>query len=215
MRYLSINFDDEGTQAKRNVLIENGVLNGYMTDVLSAKQLGMERTGNGRRQSFRSIPIPRMTNTFIDQGESNPEDILSSTKKGIYVQSLSGGSINAAYLLSDKNSSRQFFVKTNRTGREAMFEAEGRGLEAMASSKTIRVPRAAARAARKTRDFLAAYVEESAAGHPTRAALASIPRSLGQQNVGVAQTPTPSGPSCSIATCGASPFSVGSASTTC
>ncbi|MDX1284594.1 MAG: TldD/PmbA family protein, partial [Draconibacterium sp.] len=90
----TINFDDEGTQAKRNVLIENGVLNGYMTDVLSAKQLGMERTGNGRRQSFRHIPIPRMTNTFIDQGESNPEDILSSTKKGIYVQSLSGGSVN-------------------------------------------------------------------------------------------------------------------------
>ena len=56
-------------------------------------------------------------------------------------QSLSGGSINAAYLLSDENSSRQFFVKTNRTGREAMFEAEGRGLEAMALSETIRVPR--------------------------------------------------------------------------
>ncbi len=90
----TINFDDEGTQAKRNVLIENGVLKGYMTDVLSAKQLDMERTGNGRRESFRYIPIPRMTNTFIDQGESDPADILASTKKGIYVQSLSGGSVN-------------------------------------------------------------------------------------------------------------------------
>lgn len=90
----TINFDDEGTQAKRNVLIENGVLKGYMTDILSAKQLGMERTGNGRRESFRYMPIPRMTNTFIEQGESQPEDILSSTKKGIYVQSLSGGSVN-------------------------------------------------------------------------------------------------------------------------
>lgn len=90
----TINFDDEGTQAKRNVLIENGVLNGYMTDILSAKQLGMERTGNGRRESFRYIPIPRMTNTFIEQGKSEPADILSSTKKGIYVQSLSGGSVN-------------------------------------------------------------------------------------------------------------------------
>lgn len=90
----TINYDDEGTQAKRNVLIEKGVLKGYMTDVLSAKQLGTERTGNGRRESFRYIPIPRMTNTFIDQGESDPKDILTSTDKGIYVQSLSGGSVN-------------------------------------------------------------------------------------------------------------------------
>ncbi len=90
----TINFDDEGTQAQRNVLIENGVLKGYMTDILSAKQLGMERTGNGRRESFRYMPIPRMTNTFIANGKSKPEDILSSTKKGLYVQSLSGGSVN-------------------------------------------------------------------------------------------------------------------------
>jgi TldD protein len=91
----TINFDDEGTQAKKNILIENGVLLGYMTDILSAKQLGMERTGNGRRQSFRYIPIPRMTNTYIEKGNSNPEDILASTQKGIYVQSLSGGSVNS------------------------------------------------------------------------------------------------------------------------
>jgi len=90
----TINFDDEGTQAQKNVLIENGVLKGYMTDILSAKQLGIQRTGNGRRESFRYIPIPRMTNTFIDKGESDPGDILASTNKGIYVQSLSGGSVN-------------------------------------------------------------------------------------------------------------------------
>lgn len=90
----TINHDDEGTEAKRNILIENGVLKGFMTDILSAKQLSMERTGNGRRESFRYIPIPRMTNTFIDAGKDKPEDILSSTKKGIYVQSLSGGSVN-------------------------------------------------------------------------------------------------------------------------
>jgi TldD protein len=90
----TINFDDEGTEAKRNVLIENGVLKGFMTDVLSARQLSMARTGNGRRESFRYIPIPRMTNTFIDTGNDNPADILASTKKGIYVQSLSGGSVN-------------------------------------------------------------------------------------------------------------------------
>ena len=90
----TINFDDEGTQAQRNVLIENGILKGYMTDILSARQLGMERTGNGRRESFRYMPIPRMTNTFIANGDSKPEDIMSSTKKGLYVQSLSGGSVN-------------------------------------------------------------------------------------------------------------------------
>jgi len=90
----TINFDDEGTQAQRNVLIENGVLQGYMTDILSAKQLSMKRTGNGRRESFRYIPIPRMTNTFIEKGTDNPEDILASTGKGLYVQSLSGGSVN-------------------------------------------------------------------------------------------------------------------------
>jgi TldD protein len=90
----TINFDDEGTPSQRNVLIENGVLKGFMTDILSAKQLNMARTGNGRRESFRYIPIPRMTNTFIDRGKDNPEDILASTRKGIYVQSLSGGSVN-------------------------------------------------------------------------------------------------------------------------
>jgi TldD protein len=88
------NFDDEGTQMKRNVLIKDGVLMKFMTDILSAKQLKIERTGNGRRESFRYIPIPRMTNTFIEKGKDKPEDILASTKSGIYVQSLSGGSVN-------------------------------------------------------------------------------------------------------------------------
>lgn len=88
------NFDDEGTQMKRNVLIKDGVLVKYMTDILSAKQLNMERTGNGRRESFRYMPIPRMTNTFIEKGKDKPEDILASTKSGLYVQSLSGGSVN-------------------------------------------------------------------------------------------------------------------------
>lgn len=87
-------FDDEGTQMKRNVLIKNGVLVKFMTDILSARQLNMERTGNGRRESFRYIPIPRMTNTFIDNGKDKPADILASTKSGLFVQSLSGGSVN-------------------------------------------------------------------------------------------------------------------------
>lgn len=87
-------FDDEGTQMKRNVLIKDGVLVKFMTDVLSARQIGMERTGNGRRESFRYMPIVRMTNTFIEAGKDDPADILASTESGIFVQSLSGGSVN-------------------------------------------------------------------------------------------------------------------------
>jgi len=87
-------FDDEGTQMKRNVLIEDGVLVKYMTDILSAKQIKADRTGNGRRESFRYFPIVRMTNTFIEAGTDKPADILASTPSGIYVQSLSGGSVN-------------------------------------------------------------------------------------------------------------------------
>ncbi|MBN2416901.1 TldD/PmbA family protein [bacterium] len=88
------NYDDEGTQMKRNVLIRSGVLEKYMTDILSARQLGLERTGNGRRESFRYLPIPRMTNTFIEGGDSDPDDIVASTPGGIFVKSLSGGSVN-------------------------------------------------------------------------------------------------------------------------
>ena len=87
-------FDDEGTQMTRNVLIKDGVLVKYMTDILSARQLKLERTGNGRRESFRYLPIPRMTNTFIERGRDKAENILASTKSGIYVQALSGGSVD-------------------------------------------------------------------------------------------------------------------------
>ncbi|MBN2361955.1 MAG: TldD/PmbA family protein [Deltaproteobacteria bacterium] len=87
-------FDDEGTPMQRNVLIEDGVLVKYLTDILSARQLGLARTGNGRRESFRYRPIPRMTNTFIDRGHDKPADIVASTRRGIYVQALSGGSVD-------------------------------------------------------------------------------------------------------------------------
>jgi TldD protein len=87
-------YDDEGTPMKRNVLIQDGRLVRFMTDILSAKQLKMERTGNGRRESFRYMPIVRMTNTFIANGTDKPADILASTASGLYVQSLSGGSVN-------------------------------------------------------------------------------------------------------------------------
>jgi TldD protein len=90
----AVNVDDEGYAGQRNVLIENGVLVGYMHDRLSAKHYGIKPTGNGRRESFRSMPLPRMTNTSLLGGKDNPEDIIKSVKKGIYAKRFSGGQVN-------------------------------------------------------------------------------------------------------------------------
>jgi len=90
----AVNVDDEGYAGQRNVLIENGVLVGYMHDRLSAKHFGIKPTGNGRRESFRSMPLPRMTNTSLLGGKDNPEDIIKSVKRGIYAKRFSGGQVN-------------------------------------------------------------------------------------------------------------------------
>jgi TldD protein len=90
----SINVDDEGTPTQRNVLIENGVLRGYLQDKLNAGLMKMPLTGNGRRESYAHIPMPRMTNTFMLAGESAPEDILRSVKKGLYAVSFGGGQVD-------------------------------------------------------------------------------------------------------------------------
>lgn len=113
----TINFDDEGTQAQRNVLIDKGVLKGYMTDILSAKQLDLPRTGNGRRESFRHFPIPRMTNTFIEPGKDTPEDILADTKSGIFVQSLSGGSVNPVTGIFNFTCREAYLIENGRKTR--------------------------------------------------------------------------------------------------
>jgi TldD protein len=90
----AMNIDDEGYAGQNNVLIENGVLVGYMHDRLSAKHFGIKPTGNGRRESFRSMPLPRMTNTSLLGGKDNPEDIIKSVKRGIYAKRFSGGQVN-------------------------------------------------------------------------------------------------------------------------
>ncbi len=90
----SFNFDDEGVIAKRKVLIKDGYLEGYMYDRLRAMKEGKESTGNGRRQSYAHIPIVRMTNTFIERGKDNPEDIIKSVKRGVYVKKMGGGEVN-------------------------------------------------------------------------------------------------------------------------
>ena len=90
----SINVDDEGTPTHRTVLIENGILNGYLQDRLNASLMRMPLTGNGRRESYAHIPMPRMTNTFMLAGQSEPEDILRSVKKGLYAVSFGGGQVD-------------------------------------------------------------------------------------------------------------------------
>ena len=90
----SFTVDDEGVPAQRKVLIKDGVLVGYMYDRLRAMRDGVESTGNGRRQSYAHIPIVRMTNTFIDKGKDNPEDIIKDTKKGVLVVKMGGGEVN-------------------------------------------------------------------------------------------------------------------------
>ena len=90
----SITIDDEGTQSRRNVLIEDGILRGYMQDRQNARLMGVEATGNGRRQSHEHAPMPRMTNTFMENGEHSPEEIVSSRKKGIYAVNFGGGQVD-------------------------------------------------------------------------------------------------------------------------
>ncbi len=90
----SLNMDDEGTPTGRTTLIENGILRGYITDKLNARLMGIPVTGNGRRESYQSIVLPRMTNTFMLAGESNPEDIIKSVDKGLYAVSFGGGQVD-------------------------------------------------------------------------------------------------------------------------
>ncbi|MHB8439499.1 MAG: TldD/PmbA family protein [Acidimicrobiales bacterium] len=86
--------DDEGRPAQRNVLIENGVLTDYMWDFLRARKEGRAPSGNGRRQSYRHLPMVRMTNTFLPNGTANPEDVIADTAHGVYIAKLSGGQVN-------------------------------------------------------------------------------------------------------------------------
>lgn len=90
----SLSVDDEGTPSNCNVLIENGVLKGYMQDKLNARLMGVARTGNGRRESYAHLPMPRMTNTYMLAGESDPQEIIASVEKGIYCANLGGGQVD-------------------------------------------------------------------------------------------------------------------------
>jgi TldD protein len=90
----SLSIDDEGTQTNCTTLIENGVLKGYMQDKLNAKLMGEESTGNGRRESYAHLPMPRMTNTYMLPGNDDPEEILASVKNGLYAVNFGGGQVD-------------------------------------------------------------------------------------------------------------------------
>ncbi|AKG35465.1 TldD/PmbA family protein [Paenibacillus durus] len=92
----SLNIDDEGAKTQRNVLIENGILKGYLIDRMGSRRMGMPSTGSGRRQSYKFAPASRMNNTFISNGTSTREEIIANTEYGIYAKSMGGGSVNTA-----------------------------------------------------------------------------------------------------------------------
>jgi len=90
----SLNVDDEGSPTQNTVLIEKGILKGYLADKLSARLMGIADTGNGRRESYEHIPMPRMTNTYMLAGDEAPEDILRSVSRGIYAANFGGGQVD-------------------------------------------------------------------------------------------------------------------------
>ena len=90
----SLNVDDEGNTTQRNVLIEDGILKGYIQDNMNARLMGVAPTGNGRRESYAHVPMPRMTNTYMLAGDKTPEEIIASVKKGVYASNFGGGQVD-------------------------------------------------------------------------------------------------------------------------
>jgi len=113
----SLTVDDEGTPSNRTVLIEDGILKGYMQDRMNARLMGVKPTGNGRRQSYAHHPMPRMTNTYMLNGEHAPEDIVRSVKHGIYAVNFGGGQVditNGKFVFS---ASEAYLIEDGKVGR--------------------------------------------------------------------------------------------------
>jgi TldD protein len=113
----SLNVDDEGTPTSRTVLIERGILRGYLQDRLNASLMGMPRTGNGRRESFAHLPMPRMTNTFMLAGEDAPEDIIRSVDRGLYAVSFGGGQVDITSGKFVFSASEAYLIENGKVGR--------------------------------------------------------------------------------------------------
>jgi len=112
----SLNIDDEGTPTQDNVLIENGILRGYMLDKRNARLMGLRSTGNGRRESYASVPLPRMTNTYMLPGQSAPEEIIASVKSGIYAVNFGGGQVDITSGKFVFSTSEAYLIENGKIG---------------------------------------------------------------------------------------------------
>src|SRR5438105_2793505 len=112
----SLNVDDEGTPTQRTVLIEGGVLRGYLQDKLNARLMGMPATGNGRRESFAHAPLPRMTNTFMLAGEEEPGDIIKGVKSGLYAVAFGGGQVDITSGKFVFSASEAYLIEDGKVG---------------------------------------------------------------------------------------------------
>ena len=113
----SLSIDDEGTPTERTVLIENGILKGYMQDRLNARLMGVKPTGNGRRESYAHVPMPRMTNTYMLPGSHNPEEIIQSVGKGIYAKNFGGGQVDITSGKFVFSASEAYLIENGRLTR--------------------------------------------------------------------------------------------------
>ncbi len=110
----SLNVDDEGHPSRRNVLIEDGILKGYIQDATNARLMGVKPTGNGRRESYAHAPLPRMTNTYMLGGDKAPEEIVASIKKGLYATNFGGGQVDITSGKFVFSASEAFWVENGR-----------------------------------------------------------------------------------------------------
>ena len=110
----SLNVDDEGNASQRNVLIEDGILRGYIQDSLNARLMGVKPTGNGRRESYAHVPMPRMTNTYMLGGDKEPDEIVASIKKGLYATNFGGGQVDITSGKFVFSASEAFWVENGK-----------------------------------------------------------------------------------------------------
>ncbi len=110
----SLNIDDEGHASQRNVLIEDGILRGYIQDSLNARLMGVKPTGNGRRESYAHVPMPRMTNTYMLGGDKSPDEIVASIKKGLYATNFGGGQVDITSGKFVFSASEAFWVENGK-----------------------------------------------------------------------------------------------------